>query len=280
MKKIVFLFLQLSVASLLADGVDIDIGGTAITIPAPNGFLPVTGNMPMVNQFLENLVAPQNIRFISFIPEQALSAMRRGELPDLTHHVSVQTAKAVVNTTVTRAGFEKFKQLMRTQNAELVRKTEKEAPGFMDRVNQGMGSDFNVKPDFKFNGVAMLPPHDENARWFAFSSFVNLSARTRDGTLTNFVGTVTTTCLLVKARIFFIYVNGTGDDLHWTRQVSKDWAAAILAANPPDAITNAKESPPYGSLDWNRVVRIAVIGGMVGGLFGLTRFFFRRRQGN
>jgi hypothetical protein len=265
---------------LLAGGVDIDIGGTSITVPSPNGFLPVTRNMVVVNQFLENLVAPQNIRFISFIPEQALPVMRRGEMPDLTHNLSVQTAKEVVNATVTKANFEQFKKLMRAQNEEWVKKIEKQAPGIMDKINKGMGSDFNVKSDFNLNGIVMLPPHDENVRLFAFSSFVNLSARTRDGTLTNFVGTVTATCLFVKAKIFFIYVNGAGGDLQWTRQVSKDWAAAILAANPSDTITSSKESSLYGRLDWNRVLRTAFIGGIAGGLFGLARFLFRRKKGN
>ena len=234
----------------------------------------------MVNQFLENLVAPQNVRFISFIPEQALPAMRRGRMPDLTHNLSVETAKAAVNATVTKANFERFKKLMRAQNAELVKKIEKEAPGIMDKITKGMGREFNVKSDFGLNGVILLPPHDENARLFAFSSFVNLSARTRDGTLTNFWGTVTTTCLFTKAKIFFIYVNGAGGDLQWTRQVSKDWATAILAANPSDTITIAKETGPYGSFDWNRVLRAAFIGGIVGGLFWLVRYLFRRKKRN
>lgn len=278
MKKIIFLLFQLSIRPLLADGVDINIGGTSITVPSPNGFLPVTQNMAVVNQFLENLVAPQNIRFISFIPEEALPAMRRGEMPDLTHNVSVQTEKEVVNATITKANFDQCKKLMRAQNAELAKRIEKQAPGVMDKINKGMGSDFNVKSDFNFKGIVMLPPHDENARLFAFSSFVNLSARTRDGTLTNFVGTVTATCLFVKAKIFFIYVNGAQGDLQWTRQVSKDWAAAIIAANPSDTITSAKESSPYGRLDWNRVLHTAVIGGCVGGLFVLARFLFRRQK--
>jgi hypothetical protein len=275
MKKIIFLLLQLLVTPLLADDVDIEIGGTPITIPSPNGFLPVTGNMFMVNQFLENMVVPQNIRFISFIPEQAFPAIRRGEIPDLTHNLSVQTEKDVVNATITKADFEQFKKLMHTQNDELVKKVEKEAPGFMDKLNNGMESDFNVNPNVNFKGFIMLPPHDENDRLFAFSSYVNLSARTRDGTLTNLLGTVTSTCLFTKAKIIFIYVNGTGRELQWTRQISKDWAAAILAANPSDAVTIAKESASPKGFDWNRVFRGALIGGIVGGLFGLIRYLFR-----
>jgi hypothetical protein len=280
MEKIIFFFLQLLVTPLLADEVDIKIGDTSITVPSPNGFLPVTGNMFMVNQFLENMVAPQNIRFISFIPEQTLPAIRRGEMPDLTHNVSVQTEKDVVNATITKADFEQFKKLMHAQNDELVNQVENEAPGLMDKFNKGIGNDFNVNPDVNFKGFIMLPAHDESDRLFAFSSYVNLSARTRDGTLTNLLGTVTSTCLFTKAKIFFIYVNGTSKELQWTRQVSKDWAAAILAANPSDAATIVKESASPVGFNWNRVFLSALIGGIFGGLLGLVRYLFRRKKSN
>src|ERR1700733_1943161 len=175
MKIAILLFLQLLVASLPLLAVNIDIGGTSITIPSPDGFLPVTGDMVMVNKFLENLVAPQNIRFISFIPQQALPAVQRGEMPDLTHNLSVQTAKTVVSTAVTKADFEQFKKLMRAQNEELVKKIEKESPDILDKINKGVENQFNRNPDFNLNGVIMLPPHDESDRLFAFSCYVNFS---------------------------------------------------------------------------------------------------------
>lgn len=84
------------------------------------------------------------------------------------------------------------------------------------------------------------------------------------------------TFLHVKGKLIFLYVNGGDQDLDWTRQFSKAWAAVILTANPSDAATVARESARRG-FDWSRVLRSALIGGAVGGLFGLFRVFTRKK---
>jgi hypothetical protein len=277
-KLILFLLLQLLVTPLLADEVEITIGDTALTIPSPHGYSPVTLNMFRVNQLLENAVAAQNIRFASFVSDYTLPAIRRGEMPDLTRNLSVQTEKHMASATATKADFDQFKQVMKTQYEEIAGKIEKAAPGMMNKFNQGMADDFKVNPDLKISGMIMLPPHDENDRLLAFSGYVRVTGKTSGGTPTNTLSVVTATCLFAKARIFFLYAYGAGGDLRWTRQVSKDWAAAILAANPSDAATLTKESAAPRHFNWNQVSLAGLIGGIIGGICGLIGYLSRRTK--
>ena len=81
-----------------------------------------------------------------------------------------------------------------------------------------------------------------------------------DGQQTKHPATVTATYLFARGKLFFTYVYGGGNDLDWTRQAAKEWASAILAANPSDAATLAKEAGRSGGFDWDQVFRSGVIG--------------------
>jgi hypothetical protein len=82
----------------------------------------------------------------------------------------------------------------------------------------------------------------------------------------------------LKGKILYLYANGGKQDLEWTRKVSSDWARAVIAANPSDAATAARESATRRGFDWRRVVRGAVIGAIIGGAFGLAGYLKRKKE--
>ena len=277
MKPTIFLLAQLLAASLFAADVPINIGGTPLTIPTPAGFVPVTAEMTAMNQVFESVVAPQNIRFVSFIPEEFLPAVQRGEVPSIARNVSVQTVKAVVDKPITASDFSQLKEVMQKQNDEIMKKVESQMPGAMEKINKKIEGQFDAKLDLSLVGMVPLPPHEDTDRTLGFSYLVNFAMKARDGSPTNFSGVVTSTFIRAKGKLFFTYVNGAQNDLAWTRQTSKDWAAAILAANPSDAATAAAESSSPG-FDWGRVWSGAIIGGAIGGLYGLVRYLINRSK--
>jgi hypothetical protein len=278
MKPTLLLLAQLLAAPLFAADVPINIGGTPLTIPAPAGFVPVTAGMTAMNQALESVVVPQNVRFVSFIPEEFLPAVQRGEILGIARNLSVQTAKSTVDRTITVSDFAELKDVMRKQNADMMKKIESEMPGAMDKINKKIEGQFDVKLDLSLAGMVPLPPHEDTDRTLAFSMLVSYAMKMPNGTPTNFSGTVTATFIRAKGKLFFTYVNGAENDLDLTRQISKDWAAAILAANPSDAATAALESSSSHRFDWGRVWGGAIIGGAIGGLYGLVRYFFNRNK--
>jgi hypothetical protein len=124
--------------------------------------------------------------------------------------------------------------------------------------------------------MIMLPPHVDTDRSFAFSEYVRYDAKKPDGTLSNITGTVTTTCLFARSKVLFIYVDGAGGDMQWTRQVSKTWAAAIVAANPSAVAPAAKESASPRHFGRNQVALVGLIGGMIAGICGLIGYLSGR----
>lgn len=280
MKTTICLLTHLLLAApLFATNVTIHIGDTPLSIPSPPGFVPVTSDMGRLDQVLDSFVVPQNVRFVSFIPEALLPALNSGKIPSMPRTLSVQTARTAVKRLVTLADFAELKKTVREQNAGLREKMEKEMPGMLERMNQRIEDRFNTRLNMNVNGMVPLPAHEESDRSMAFSMLINMSMNQPNGTPTNFAGVVTATFLLAKGKLFFLYVNGGENDLEWTRTLSKNWATAILAANPSDAATAALEAKPASGFDWNLVMRSALIGAAIGGLFGLVRFVTRRSRG-
>lgn len=66
---------------------------TAISVPTPNGFAPVTKGMAALNQLLETFVAPDHVRFVTFIPEELLPVVQAGQIPPMPRTLSLQTNK-------------------------------------------------------------------------------------------------------------------------------------------------------------------------------------------
>jgi hypothetical protein len=274
--RIALLLFHLSFVPLLAAETAIQVGDTTITVPTPSGFTPVTKDMATLDRFLETFVTPDNVRFISFIPEELLPAVQSGQFPQMPRTLSLQTNKKVVTRTMTTSNFKELKATLRKQNIEMVKEIEKKMPGLMESVNKKVEGQFNAKLDMNINGIVPLPPHEEGERSMASSALLNFTMTTPDGQKTNYHGVVTTTFLHARGKLFFTYVNGGENDLSWSRQVAKDWTTAILAANPSDQATIAKESMRSGGFDWGRILRNTVIGGLIGGAFGLIRYLFRR----
>jgi ribosomal protein S17E len=270
------LLLPLLAGTLIAAEVAINIGDTPLVIPTPRGFVPVTKEMAALDQMLETFVAPQNTRFISYIPESQWPAVQRGELPDMPRTLSLQTNKKTVTRTTTTSDFEELKKIVRRQNEDMVKQVEKQIPGFLEQATRKLEGQFNRKLDMDINGMVPLPPHEESERSMAYSILLNLTVKGPDGQATNHPGVVTATFLHARGKLFFLYVNGAENDLEWSRDISRNWATAILAANPSDAATAKKESARSGGFDWSRVLRSALIGGLIGGAYALLRMFMRK----
>lgn len=251
----------------------IRIGDTTITVPTPSGFTPVTKDMARLDQTLESFVAPSNVRLASFIPEEFLPAVQRGELPAMPRTLSLQTNKKTVAPIVTASEFTELKRVVRKQNEDMVKKAQDQMPGLIDQANEKLGN----RTQAKVNGMAVLPPHEDTERSLAYSMRLDVATKGTDGQVVGHPGVVTVTFLHARGKLFFTYVNGGENDLEWSRQISKEWAAAILAANPSDDITAAKESARSGAFGWDRVARNAAIGAILGGAIGLLRLLFKRK---
>src|SRR5580765_2936722 len=119
-----------SIASTTA----LDVGGTQLTVPSPAGFEVVPPEMTRLLNQLDSFVSPVNQRLLWFLDDRELAKARAGLVPKAARSLSVQCATKDIQTFFTKSEFAKLKKMIREQNAELIKKVEKQMPGYMDQV--------------------------------------------------------------------------------------------------------------------------------------------------
>ncbi|MEO8459817.1 MAG: hypothetical protein ABI451_04755 [Dokdonella sp.] len=258
--------------------VDISIGGVSLVIPNPVGFSPVTQQMTMLFDIEKQFVAPANEEFVAFIPEREVSAALRDDPADLHRRFTVQTAKSLVGVPVSTSDFLKLKNVIKSQNDELMKKIEGQLPGVMKEINEGITTKYDVDLALSVAQMVPLPVHQETDRTVAYSALVKYDAKDGNGSPAPFVAVVTTTFAHVKGRVLFLYSYAEESGLDWSKQASLEWANAVFAANPSNPQTSVKEVLPsaISGIDWEKIGAKAVVGAIVGLLIGLIGWVIKR----
>jgi hypothetical protein len=267
----------LVVVSVGAAPAAVTIGDTQLEIPAPAGFSPVTSEMTELDKLLHGLVPPMNTYLTAFVADADAERALKHEVPDLSRYFGVQTLKQLTSRFLTKSDFAAIKGAIKQQQEKIMEEVRKQTPGLIESINKNLAKDMSVDLGLKLLNMVPLPPHEDTERSLGFSMLVNYTAGNSNAPQKE-VSAVTGTVLHLKGKILYLYANGSEKDLEWTRKVSTDWARAVIAANPSDATTAAKESGTRRGFDWMRVVRGAVIGAIIGGAFGLAGFLKRKRQ--
>lgn len=277
MKKILLLGCLLMFPRF-AQAVDIVVGQTHLVIPAPADFVPVTSDMKVYVDFANRFVPPTNEQFAQFLSSADAALATRGDLPVAKRKFYVQTAKEIIQPLVSTADFEQLKSMIKTQNAELLKKVETEMPGLFEKVNQGISNDFKVDVNLLMTQMLPLPPHDESERTLSYSMILKYNVNGADGKPVPFEGVVTATFVHVKGKVLFLYANAEKSGLEWSRVESKKWAAMVVAANPSAGNVAVEEARPQRSgIDWSEVARKGLIGGIIGGIIGLIGYFTKKK---
>src|SRR5208283_1250747 len=129
MKKILIVFCIPFLKPLLL-AVDITVGGTRLSIPAPPGFSPITSEMKPYADIAERYVSPTNQQFALFLPNTDVVLAISGGLPKPRRWFCVQTAKIAIERSFTDADFTHLKRTLTAQNEEIIREAEAKVPGY------------------------------------------------------------------------------------------------------------------------------------------------------
>jgi hypothetical protein len=202
------------------------VGGVPLTIPNPAGFVPLTPQMKATYELQRQSVPASVEQFGVYLPEsEARNAITDDPDLNLNRRFSIGAAKRLIDTSLKSADFSQFKQIVKTQNAELVRKAEQAMPGLMENVNSYIKQKAGIEQAVAVVGLMALPPHDETDRSISFSLFE------KTNTIDRTVGIATTTYLYVKGKILILHCLADEEGLDWSRIALKKWTDAVLAAN-------------------------------------------------
>lgn len=259
---------------------DISIGGTALHVPSPEGYGPVTNEMLPLYELQQHFVAPSNLEFVTFIPETDLANAKGGEIPDLPRRFSVQTARAIADRSIGESDFSKLKEIFKSQNGAIFDKVRSKVPGMLDEINRGIESEYAMDLAMSIADFMPLAAHEETSTSLAFSTMSRYTMNDADGSPHPFDVVGTTTLLHVRGKVLFLYAYGAEGDLEWTRSSSRNWALAVMRANPADPQSARTETTQLssGGIDWGKVAGKAIAGGFIGLLFGLVSWMLNRRK--
>lgn len=255
----------------------ISVGGTTVDIPNPPGFAPITAQMTGLYEWQRETEPPGNKEFMSYIAESEIPWVlsHKSEVPDLERRFSVQTAKSLIDVSLSRSDFLKIKQGIKTKNDEIFRKVEKLIPGIIQNANKDIIKQFGADRALSIPQIVPLPPHEETDRTLAYSGLLKYESKDESANPTSYVMVVTSTFIHVKAKVLFLYSWAEESGLEWSRNVSKEWADAIVAANPGDLESSVKEalpSPIVGvGTDWGKVASMAILGVILASYTALKR---------
>jgi hypothetical protein len=255
----------------------ITVGATEIEIPNPPGFSAITPQMAALYEVQKHFVAPTNVQFLGFIPEKDVLVALKDEISELERRFTVQTAKALVNQPITRANFDEFKNFIKTQNDEILKKVEAAAGKLVGKINEDITRQYDIDLALSFSQMIPLPVHAETERWMAYSAFVKYNTNDEAGNPVPFVVATTLTFVHIKGKVLFLYSYAQESGLDWSRSTSKQWAEAVVKANPSDFQSTIDENLPVAvtGMDWGRVGARGLVGAFIGVLIGLLFFLVR-----
>ena len=131
----------------------------------------------------------------------------------------------------------------------------------MKQFNDAMEKATNVDPAFSFSQMVPLPIHEETDRTFAYSMLVKHEMNDEDGNPVSQVSAVTAHFVLVKGKVLCLWAYAEESGLEWSREASRQWASAVVAANASDIRASAKEVTPSSTSegDWEAFGTMAAV---------------------
>jgi hypothetical protein len=245
----------------------IEVGGHTLEIPNPMGFTAITPEMTAIYDLQTKIWPEVTVHFLTFIQDAEIPIALRNEIPDMNRRLVVTTTRQVIGKTVRKSDFAEMKTFLKTQSELLSKQIQKALPDEAEKASKRMSEHSGASVKLEMPQSTQYPPHNESERSLATSALNIYAVTGADGKSTSFTVAATTTYLHVQGKLLTLQAYGEQDALNWTREASKQWAEAILAANPPDEKSSAMESSQNqgGNVDW---VRAIVSGLLFAGVWG------------
>ena len=171
-----------------------------------------------------------NRALASYIPEAEQRAALAGRETNLYRNTSVQVSRSLEDRVLTSDEFEQMRK-----GVEAIVASHRGADAIENKAVENASGNlaklYSFDPQLSQTRNLTLPLHVNQENEFSYSEISTEQITMPDGSIRQTEVTQTATAIFFKGKILMFYVNGTANDLNWTRAVAREWADSIIAAN-------------------------------------------------
>ncbi len=255
----------LAPAALLAAGITIDIGGQAIQIPLPDGFVRVDGVLPRWDTATEAFISPQNRRALVLGAPDDLKALQAGTAPDFPRSFNVQVARSTERQEFGQRTFRDARAGIKTGIDQVRQQLQAVAASVAAQGNKRFSPE-NVDEALQLSDTAFVGYFRDTSTALG----VTMAMKVAGGGAEPERVVVAMVMTPVNGRLLNLYANAryaSEADRVWAERAVSAWADAAVAANP-------RVSGPRGApFDWATAAQQAALAAAVLALvLGVRRF--------
>lgn len=241
--RLLILFVVFIISSLSVQANPIEINGTKINMPTPEGMFLVTPDIETLYKRSQMAVDSENELLAYFVPESVIPAALSGEDPGYERFCVVKISKELKVLHASNKEFEALKSIIQERKTEILDVAKGKIEKNFQQVIEQIEQENETGVQINFNNIIWLDSHENSDRTIAFSSFFKTSFSFGSLNKDNIIA-ATTTFINVQGKILSIYCYGTQDDLEWTRGFSKKWADSIINKNQEKQVQQPSSSGP------------------------------------
>lgn len=202
---------------ICAEAVDVIVGDTRISLPAPKGFYEISKVSPDIRKIAE-ASTPANNRLIAvFISEADLGKIMKGEDANLDRYMLIQVHRASEGTNLPASQFQQLAQKLKQEQGTTV--DREKAQSQLNQLSGGISKKFGISLDIKVGQTVPLGVFADSPNFVAFATLAKYQTSTEKDKLDYLVAS-STSFIRASNRLLFAFVYatyGSQKDLDWLR---------------------------------------------------------------
>jgi hypothetical protein len=276
------LALVMSPVALAGPAEPVKFGDRQLQIPAPEGFVPVSRELPDYMQAVQGFLPPANRLVEAYLAPDDKAAMAAGQQRNLAHYFQLQTMRSVDGQPISSSDFSEAMGQVEQQIATMMPKMDAEAAKLSAQGTEALQNQTGGDTQLEIGGVQYLGIYRREPWGLFFTT--SMGVKVTEGDAAQAMRLYSASALvLVDHQLLYQYAYADANDPQaraWAERSVSAWADATRAANPDDPGVESQAKQLSGGFDWSRVVKRGLLFGLIGALAALVAGWMRRRKSN
>jgi len=230
---VVFLSVLMQASFASSANFTIGVGGTEISIPAPEGFHEISKLSSETRDHFETFTPPDNRLLGVFLLEEDLGLLMKDETPDVRRYMLLQSYRKLEDYDLSRREFDELADSIKEQNNSLMQEVKREVESLLAATSEKLSEEYQTSVAFQVSNSVPLGVFLERRNAIGYANLTKYETAIEDE-VENSTMIMSISLLRLKNRLLYAYVYEryeTQESIDWVRKTSTQWAKAMLEAN-------------------------------------------------